>query len=242
MRGVRNFYLNEFYDSMQEVFSSREMADDLRSAADSSANPEEAAADMAEIIWAYSGKLGINSGTRNYYILDSDTGEYITGSGSADSIGTMTANIITAIGGSDGYSSDPGEDYMDVALPIKGEVGSYIVYIRDNKDTVQNLNDQLLSIILKALAVGLVISVLLGLFLAKTMIAPIQDLTLAVKKVAAGDFSEKLENDSKDEIGVLTRTFNDMAGRLEDTLDDLTKSEQMRREFVANVSHELRKP
>jgi signal transduction histidine kinase len=129
-----------------------------------------------------------------------------------------------------------------VALPIKGEVGSYIVYIRDNKDTVQNLNDQLLSIILKALAVGLVISVLLGLFLAKTMIAPIQDLTLAVKKVAAGDFSEKLENDSKDEIGVLTRTFNDMAGRLEDTLDDLTKSEQMRREFVANVSHELRTP
>ncbi|NCB51568.1 MAG: sensor histidine kinase [Clostridia bacterium] len=242
MRGVRNFYLNEFYDNMQEVFSSRALADDLRSAADSSANQEEAAADMAEIIRAYSGNLGIDSGTRNYYILNSENGTYITGSGTADSIGTVTPNIITAIGGSEGYASDPGADYMDVALPIEGELGSYIVYIRDNKDAVQSLNDQLLNIILKALAVGLVISVLLGLFLAKTMIAPIQDLTLAAKKVAAGDFSEKLENQSKDEIGVLTRTFNDMAGQLEDTLDDLTKSEQMRREFVANVSHELRTP
>jgi signal transduction histidine kinase len=74
------------------------------------------------------------------------------------------------------------------------------------------------------------------------MIAPIQDLTHAAKKVASGDFSDKLENPSKDEIGVLTRTFNDMAGQLEDTLNDLTKSEQMRREFVANVSHELRTP
>ena len=33
-----------------------------------------------------------------------------------------------------------------------------------------------------------------------------------------------------------------MAGQLEDTLDDLKKSEQTRREFVANVSHELRTP
>lgn len=242
MRGVRNFYLNEFYDSMQEVFSTRELAEDLRSAADSSSNPEDAAADMAEIIKAYIGKLGINSGTRNYYILDGKNGTYITGSSTSNSVDTITPNIITAIGGSEGYASDPAADYMDVALPIEGEQGSYIVYIRDNKDTVQNLNDQLFDIILKALAVGLVISVLLSLFLAKTMIAPIQDLTLAAKKVAAGDFSEKLENQSKDEIGVLTRTFNNMAGRLEDTLDDLTKSERMRREFVANVSHELRTP
>ena len=60
--------------------------------------------------------------------------------------------------------------------------------------------------------------------------------------MADGDFNHKVENQSQDEIGVLTRTFNDMAGQLEDTLDDLKKSEQTRREFVANVSHELRTP
>ena len=145
-------------------------------------------------------------------------------------------------GGKEGYVSDPGAAYMDVALPVSGESGSYIIYIMDNKETAQSLNDQLFRIIIQALVVGLIISVLLSLLLAKTMIAPIQDLTMAAKKVAGGDFSEKLENHSKDEIGILTQTFNDMAGRLEDTLDDLTKSEQMRREFVANVSHELRTP
>jgi signal transduction histidine kinase len=234
MRGVRSFYLNEFYDQMQEVFSNRELADDLRAAEDSE--------DAATIIRAYAGRLGIDSGTRNYYILSGDTGAYITGSAAAENGIAITPNIVTALSGSDGYASDPGADYMDVALPIEGENGSYIVYIRDNKDTVQNLNDQLFRIILEALVVGLIISALLSLLLAKTMIAPIQDLTHAAKKVASGDFSDKLENASKDEIGVLTRTFKDMAGQLEDTLNDLTKSEQMRREFVANVSHELRTP
>ncbi|HBR09276.1 MAG TPA: diguanylate cyclase [Clostridiales bacterium] len=237
-RGVRSFYLNEFYNQMQEVFSSRQLADDLRVAA----NSENAAAHMADIIRGYSGKLGIDSGTRNYYILDGGSGAYLTGSAAEGNGLEITPNIVTAIGGKEGYVSDPGAAYMDVALPVSGESGSYIIYIMDNKETAQSLNDQLFRIIIQALVVGLIISVLLSLLLAKTMIAPIQDLTMAAKKVAGGDFSEKLENHSKDEIGILTQTFNDMAGRLEDTLDDLTKSEQMRREFVANVSHELRTP
>ncbi|MEG1632416.1 MAG: ATP-binding protein [Oscillospiraceae bacterium] len=238
LRGVRGFYINEFYSQMQEVFSRRELADDLRSAA----NQSEGAQKLADTIHAYFGNLGIGSGTRNYYILTGDTGAFITGSDSPEAGIPMTPNIITAIGGGSGYVSDPGADYMDVALPVEGESGSYIIYIKDNKNTMQSLNDQLLRIILEALAVGLVISVLLSLVLAKTMIAPIQDLTMAAERVAGGDFSDKLENTSKDEIGVLTRTFNDMAGQLEDTLGDLKKSEQTRREFVANVSHELRTP
>lgn len=238
LRGVRDFYLNEFYAQMRDVFSSRELADDLRSAADSGGAAEH----MADILRAYVGKLGIDSGARSFYILDGSTGAVLTGSNALENGLPVTHNILTAMGGSEGYASDPGADYMDVALPIKGEGGTFIVYIIDNKTTVQNLNDRLLGIIIKALAVGLVISVLLSLLLAKTMIAPIQDLTHAAEKVAGGDFSDKVENSSKDEIGVLTRTFNNMAGQLEDTLSDLTRSEQMRREFVANVSHELRTP
>ena len=131
---------------------------------------------------------------------------------------------------------------MDVALPIEGGSTGYIVYVIDNRATMQSLNSQLLRIIVEAMGVGLIISVFLSLLLAKTMIAPIQDLTRAAEKVAGGDFTGKVDNESKDEIGVLTRTFNDMAVQLEDTLSDLKKSEQMRREFVANVSHELRTP
>ncbi len=237
-RGVRNYFLNEFYSQMQSVFSNQEMADALRSAADT--NVAETL--LTETVKAYAGGLGIDSGTRNFYILSGETGEYLTGSDNPDNGVAITPNIITAIGGEEGYESDASAGYMDVALPVSGEGGSYIIYILDNKSDVDSLNEQLFRIILEALGVGLIISVLLGLLLAKTMVAPIQDLTRAAERVAGGDFSDKLENGSRDEIGILTRTFNDMADRLENTLDDLTRSEQMRREFVANVSHELRTP
>ena len=239
MRGVRNFYLNQFYEQMSTVFSNVELVGDLRSAADGENAPEL----MADMLRAYSGELGINSGKRSFYILSS-TGSRLAGSEQGGT-GTMeiTPNILTAIGGHEGYDSDAAADYMDVALPISGpDGGFYIVYIIDSKDDVRSLNDRLFDIIVDALIVGLVISVILSLLLAKTLVTPIRKLTKASEKVAAGDFSAKVDNDAVDEIGVLTRTFNNMAGQLESNIDTLKKSEMMRRNFVANVSHELRTP
>ncbi len=238
LHGVRNFYLSEFYQQMQSVFSSEELAEDLHHAADA----DNGVSAIADILNAYKGPLGIDAGTRNYYILDGMTGGYITGSNDPAEEITNTANILTAMTGQSGYASDASADFMDVAIPLEGTSGRYIIYIIDNKSTVQSLNGDLSHIILQAMAVGLLISVLMSLLLAKTLVTPIQDLTHAAERVADGDFDHKLENSAQDEIGVLTNTFNDMAGTLEATLDDLKKSEQMRREFVANVSHELRTP
>ena len=234
MNEIRSFYLDDFYAKMKTVFENRELSEDLYAAA----NYE----DMAEILKAYSGQLGIDSGSRNYYVLDGETGAVLTGSGSETENLKKTTNIITAISGQAGYVSDYSSSYMDVALPIDGASGNYIVYIKDNKSAVKNLISVLFGIIGQALLIGLVISVLLSLLLAKAVVTPIQNLTKAAERVAAGDFSSKPSSEAKDEIGVLTQTFNGMAVKLEKTLDDLKKSETMRREFVANVSHELRTP
>lgn len=238
MRGVRNFYVSEFYAQMQEVFTSEELVSDLRAAIDEPDGEYR----VAEILHANSGQLAINSNTRNYFVLAPETGALVTGSDDSVESIELTPNIMTAILGSEGYASDAGAEYMDIALPIYGESGKCIIYIIDNKETVTNLTGELFDIVAEALIIGLIISVILSMLLAKTMVTPLQSLTRAAEKVAAGDFSGKVKNSAQDEIGILTRTFNDMAIQLEDNIDSLKKSEKMRRDFVANVSHELRTP
>lgn len=238
MNEIRAFYLEDFYKKMKTVFETPELAEDLYSAANDSSAPSK----MAGILKAYSGQLGIDSRSRNYYILSGETGAILAGSGTETASLAITPNILAAIGGNTGDVSDRSASYMDVALPFKGSSGSYIVYIKDNKSAVRELSSVLFGIIAEALLVGLIISVLLSLLLAKAMVTPIVSLTKAAERVAAGDFSSKPVSDAQDEIGVLTRTFGSMASQLEKTLDDLKKSEAMRREFVANVSHELRTP
>ena len=74
---------------------------------------------------------------------------------------------------------------------------------------------------LQTLIFGLIISVLLSFLLSKTLTTPIERLTEGAERVADGDFSHKIEVASRDEIGVLTGTFNDMAQQLKRTLEEV---------------------
>lgn len=238
MNEIRSFYLDDFFLKMKTVFEDPDLVEELYAQAES----ENAAENLFTILQAHSSQLGLDSGTRACYILSGSTGKVLASSGSEHEQLHRTPNILTAIDGEPGYLSDYGASYMDVALPIKTERANYIVYIKDNKTAITKLSTALIGILVRALLVGMIISALLSLLLTKAMVRPILSLTRAAERVAAGDFSSKPESSAKDEIGVLTNTFNSMAGRLEQTLDDLKKSETMRREFVANVSHELRTP
>ena len=63
-----------------------------------------------------------------------------------------------------------------------------------------------------------------------------------VRAFEAGDHAQRVRDDSQDEIGQLARAFNEMAGQVEATLERLHSSDAMRRELIANVSHDLRSP
>ena len=217
MTSVTNFYIDDFYDQMSEAFgeSSAAFVSSLRE----EAAQEDGAARLQTMLEAYSGTLSIDSRNRNYYILDGKSGEVLASSNEDTGLLEQTENILTARNGEVGDHSDLAASYMDVAIPISGGDNSYIIYIRDNRSTVSSLNSELLIIILQALLVGLLISVLLSFLLSKTMINPIEKLTEGAERVASGDFSEKLEVDSTDEIGILTTTFNDMASVLHSTLE-----------------------
>ncbi len=214
IRGVMQFYLGGFYRQMQEVFGNTAFVSDLRAAAAAPGGETQ----MASILSAYSGALGIDEGVRTYYILSGETGKLLAaGDGSTEEL-EITPNILTALTGREGYASDAGASYMDVAVPIEGEGARYVVYVRDNKQTVTDLTQQLITIILEALLVGLAISIVLAILLSKTLVIPIQGLTRAAGRMATGDFSEEIPVQAGDEIGVLTKTFNHMGSRLHDTL------------------------
>ena len=220
---VTSFYINAFYDQMDSVFGEnrQDVIASLRLAA--STNDTQA---IQEILAVNAGSLGIDYTTRNYYVLEGTSGTYLAGSADASSLPReQSANLLTArnaiIQKNDtvaGDTSDITADYMDVAIPIFADDASYIIYILDNKDTVSGLNSQLFMIIMQAMIIGLLISVLLSFLLSKTMVGPIEKLTAGAERVAAGDFDSELPVESSDEIGILTGTFNEMAGVLQQTL------------------------
>ena len=215
MTSVTSFYIDSFYQQMNDVFGQSGGSIYLSLCSEAAGGAER----LQEVVEAYAGTMGIDSRTRNYYILDGTTGTFLTGSDEAGGRNlAATANLIAARNGQVGDESDISAGYMDVAIPIQGGDNFYILYILDNRATVNDLNAQLFLIIGQALLVGLLISVLLSFLLSKTMITPIERLTEGAERMAAGDFDSTIEVESSDEIGILTTTFNDMAAVLKETL------------------------
>ena len=217
MNAVVRYYLDDFNTRMSTIFSAQDLYEDLTSPYE---GEEDGAAGLQDVLRANMGELGVDGRTRYYFILDGTTGAYLAGSD--DQLGQSldkSPNVLSALAtGEPATGSDITADFMDVAIPItRGEV-PYIIQIYDNRQTVTELNGSIFMLIIQALIFGLISSVLLSFLLAKTMITPIERLTAGAKRVASGDFSRKLEVASKDEIGVLTATFNSMARQLQATI------------------------
>lgn len=218
INSVMAFYLEDFYTQMSNVFARESLTQDLTTATQ---GEEDGAQAILDILETYSGELGLNGYSRTLFILDGETGEYLAGNNddAGKKLSYDSANLTHALAtGEDSSSPDMAADYMDVAITLDRGGSSYVIYILDNKTTVNSLISQMFVLILESLVFGLVISILLSFLLSKTMIIPIQLLTEGAMRVAHGDFSRKIQVASRDEIGVLTDTFNDMAGQLQDTL------------------------
>ncbi len=100
--------------------------------------------------------------------------------------------------------------------------------VQDNVALIRNR-------ILVAGAVAFLIAVLAGYLVARALAARVKRLERAVRKVAAGDFSGRIEPDSDDELGQLGAAFDDMQ-------QQLARLDHARKQFIAQASHELRTP
>jgi len=91
-----------------------------------------------------------------------------------------------------------------------------------------------LSFLLGGIA-GAALALAMVQFLAHGMTFPLREMVTAAQAMARGDYSRRVTATSRDEVGDLARAFNSMAGELEEV-------DRLRRDLVANASHELRTP
>jgi signal transduction histidine kinase len=82
----------------------------------------------------------------------------------------------------------------------------------------------------------------LGLVLFRRLTQRLRRMQHVVSAFEGGDFDRRVTVESADEVGQLGRCFNRMADTLVDTMEELRQADRMRRELVANVSHDLRSP
>jgi len=102
-----------------------------------------------------------------------------------------------------------------------------------------NIENKYINSIFQSLLVaafgGAIIALLLGLFLARTLTRPVSDLTNATRSMAQGKLEQQIPVRSKDELGELAQSFNQMSA-------DLARANQSRRQMTADIAHDLRNP
>ena len=94
-----------------------------------------------------------------------------------------------------------------------------------------------------------ILILLFAIYLARGIARPVTEAAEGASQVAGGDLSIRLNQKGPGEVGELTRSFNEMAERLEETHDELEEqnaqlreSERLKSDLVNTVSHELRTP
>lgn len=132
-------------------------------------------------------------------------------------------------------------DFIMIRMAVQG--------IRDN---VTISNKFIMYIGIFVLLIGMVLSFVFSNYFTK----PIKELSNIATKMADMDFNARYEGDDKSEIGVLGSSMNYMSERLEDNISKLkaanielqrdverkTQIDEMRSDFISNVSHELKTP
>lgn len=98
-----------------------------------------------------------------------------------------------------------------------------ILYIRyDLTDVYKSLSESKETIVRATLA-ALGITILLGFMIARTITEPINDVTEKAAKMAAGDFDQKVDVKSNDEIGKLAEMFNVLTSELKTSMDEISR-------------------
>ena len=98
------------------------------------------------------------------------------------------------------------------------------------------------AILITGIALAVVV-IIFSLWLARRLTQPLTSLTLAAEQMKSGNYAQRVAAPkSQDELERLASTFNAMAEKIESDMSELRRQEQVRRDLIANIAHDLVTP
>lgn len=123
---------------------------------------------------------------------------------------------------------------IGIPIHVDDEQQGYLI-LHTSMTELDDLQDNMLSILYMPFFVILLVIVIVLVYLSKTIIRPITKLNTAAREYAKGNFETRTGVKQKDEIGELSDSLEYMAA-------ELSKLDEYRKNFIANISHDFRSP
>ena len=122
-----------------------------------------------------------------------------------------------------------------------GEVG-YFYILTDINDLIPAVRSILIQFVWSFLIIMLITALILILWIYGGIVRPLNVLRNATHHMRDGDLDYAVNTNSKDEVGMLCRDFEQMRLRLKESTEMRLKYEQEMRELISNISHDLKTP
>ncbi|MEK4100902.1 ATP-binding protein [Staphylococcus sp. FSL K6-0124] len=129
--------------------------------------------------------------------------------------------------------------YILVGYPMKAEPGSHSeysgVFIFKDLKSIEDTNNAITIIILITAIIFLAVSTIFAFFLSSRITKPLRELRNQAQKVSQGDYSHITSVSTKDEIGELSRAFNNMSFEIQEHVEALSTSKNIRDSLINSM-------
>lgn len=122
------------------------------------------------------------------------------------------------------------------------EPWDWYIVSASNYDDLKSSSRAIFYTVLLSAFIIIIVGIFIALFIANNLVKPINKLKSCMEIVGTGDLTIRSDINSKDEIGVLSDSFNAMLDENKRLLEEVVKYDKLKSEFISNMSHELKTP